>query len=58
MTRTKDELYLIYPLTYSGFDGEVLMKASRFLDEIPEDKYEEWTDEGESPFREINLEDL
>ncbi|MCX5726471.1 MAG: ATP-dependent helicase [Candidatus Saganbacteria bacterium] len=58
VTRTKDELYLIYPLTYSGFDGEVLMKASRFLDEIPEDKYEEWTVEGESPFREINLEDL
>jgi DNA helicase-2/ATP-dependent DNA helicase PcrA len=36
VTRTKDELYLIYPLTYSGFDGEVLMKASRFLEEIPD----------------------
>lgn len=58
VTRTKDELYLSYPLTYSGFDGEVLMKASRFVEEIPEERYEEWTVEGESPLGEIQLEDL
>lgn len=42
VTRSKDELYLSYPMIYSGFEGEVLMKTSRFLNEIPEDHYEKW----------------
>jgi DNA helicase-2/ATP-dependent DNA helicase PcrA len=42
VTRAKDELYLSYPLIYSGYDGEVLMKTSRYLEELPEGLYERW----------------
>ncbi|MFH1390242.1 MAG: ATP-dependent helicase [Candidatus Margulisiibacteriota bacterium] len=47
VTRAKDELYLTYPLVYSGYEGEVLLKESRFLEEIPENYYEKWTVEEE-----------
>ena len=42
VTRAKDELYLIYPLVYSGYDGEVLMKESRYLEELPEGSFDKW----------------
>jgi DNA helicase-2/ATP-dependent DNA helicase PcrA len=48
VTRAKDELYLAYPLIYSGYDGEVLMKVSRYLEELPDWAYERWEVE-ESP---------
>ena len=47
VTRAKDELYLAYPMVYSGYDGEVLMKVSRYLEELPEGLYEKWEVEEE-----------
>lgn len=47
VTRAKDELYLVYPLVYSGYDGEVLMKPSRYLEELPEATYDKWEVEEE-----------
>lgn len=47
VTRAKDQLYLTYPLIYSGYDGEVLMKVSRYLEELPESLYEKWEVEEE-----------
>ncbi len=42
VTRAKDELFLTYPLTYRWRGmGTKLMKRSRFLEEVPEDVYEE-----------------
>ena len=43
ITRTKRELYLTYPLTrYSYQRGEVMMRPSLFLQELPEDLCELW----------------
>ena len=43
MTRAKDELYLTYPLMWHGsFNGEVIQRPSRFLDDIPTEMTEEW----------------
>ena len=42
VTRAKDELYLLYPIIYSGYDGEVLMKVSRYLEELPSWAVEKW----------------
>ncbi|MBI4227026.1 MAG: ATP-dependent helicase [Candidatus Omnitrophica bacterium] len=44
VTRAKDELYLTYPLTrYSSQTGEVLMRPSRFLQELPETILDHWS---------------
>ncbi|MCU0640980.1 MAG: ATP-dependent helicase [Candidatus Margulisbacteria bacterium] len=48
VTRAKDELYLTYPLIYSGYDGEVLMKISRYLEELPDWAYDRWEIETDS----------
>ena len=50
VTRAKDSLYLSYPLIYSGYEGQVLMKTSRYLDELPSSLYEQWEVEEESGF--------
>ena len=42
VTRAKDELYLIYPIVYSGYDGEVLMKVSRYIEELPDAIFDRW----------------
>lgn len=43
VTRARDELYLTYPLIWQGaFDGEVLQRPSRFLEDIPTELIEEW----------------
>ncbi|MEM9018513.1 MAG: 3'-5' exonuclease, partial [Verrucomicrobiota bacterium] len=43
VTRAKDELYLTYPRLWHGsFNGDVLQRPSRFLNEIPTDLVEEW----------------
>ena len=43
VTRARDELYLTYPLLWHGaFDGEVLQRPSRFLEDIPTELVEEW----------------
>ncbi len=43
VTRTKKELYLTYPLTrYSYQKGEVLMRPSQFVQELPENLFELW----------------
>jgi DNA helicase-2/ATP-dependent DNA helicase PcrA len=47
VTRAKDELYLTYPIIYSGYDGEVLMKVSRYLEDLPAQLYEKWDVEEE-----------
>ncbi len=51
LTRTKRELYLTYPMTrYSYQRGEVMMRPSLFLQELPEDLCELWrVGEGEEP---------
>jgi superfamily I DNA/RNA helicase len=55
VTRAKDELYLTYPIIYSGYDGQVLMKSSRYVEELPENLYEKWEVEEESTEEEIDL---
>lgn len=57
VTRAKDELYLAYPLIYSGYDGEVLMKISRYLEELPDELFDKWEVEEERAEDEINLSD-
>jgi DNA helicase-2/ATP-dependent DNA helicase PcrA len=54
VTRARDELYLSYPLVYSGYEGQVLMKTSRFLEELPEALYDRWDIEEEAE-QEIDL---
>jgi DNA helicase-2/ATP-dependent DNA helicase PcrA len=59
VTRARDELYLSYPIVYSGYDGEVLMKPSRYLEELPESSFDKWEVKEESalPEAEIDLSD-
>lgn len=47
VTRAKDELYLSYPLIYSGYEGEVLLKVSRYLEEMPGELFDKWEVEEE-----------
>jgi DNA helicase-2/ATP-dependent DNA helicase PcrA len=44
ITRARNDLYLTYPLTRSGYGagGDLIQRESRFLHEIPEDLLEEW----------------
>ena len=44
MTRARNELYLSYPLIRAGFGGggELFQRPSRFLQEIPTEKLDEW----------------
>lgn len=44
ITRARNELYLTYPLTRSGYGagGDLIQRPSRFLHEIPKDLLEEW----------------
>ena len=44
VTRTKDELYLTYPLIRAGFGsgGATMQQPSRFLAEIPKELLDEW----------------
>jgi DNA helicase-2/ATP-dependent DNA helicase PcrA len=43
VTRAKDELYLTYPIYWpAAHSGDVLQRPSRFLEEIPAQKMEEW----------------
>ena len=58
VTRAKDELFLTYPIIYSGYDGEVLMKVSRYLEELPENICDKWEVETEEDVKvEIDLSD-
>jgi len=57
VTRAKDDLYLSYPMIYSGYDGQVLMKVSRYLEELPDDLFERWEIEEEPAEDEIDLSD-
>ncbi len=40
VTRARDELYLSYPMISAQGGGPMRLKPSRFLEEIPEDRYE------------------
>lgn len=43
LTRAKDELYLIYPMTNpKSYSGDYYLEPSRFLADCPEDLTEEW----------------
>jgi len=43
VTRAKDELYLTYPiLNHRAHDGDILMRPSRFLTDLPKDLIEVW----------------
>jgi DNA helicase-2/ATP-dependent DNA helicase PcrA len=43
VTRAKDELYLTYPLiNHQSRDGDILMKPSRFITELPMELMEKW----------------
>lgn len=55
VTRAKDELYLTYPIVYSGYDGEVLMKISRYLEELPDAVFDRWEVEEETAADVIDL---
>lgn len=47
VTRSKDQLYLAYPITYQSREGNIILKASRFLKEVSEHRYEKWLIEDE-----------
>ena len=47
VTRAKDELYMSYPIIYSSYEGEIIMKSSRYLEDLPEHLYEKWEIEEE-----------
>ncbi|NQU17258.1 MAG: ATP-dependent helicase [Candidatus Saganbacteria bacterium] len=47
VTRSKDQLYLAYPITYQSREGNIVLKASRFLKEVSEHRYEKWLIEDE-----------
>jgi len=58
VTRARDELYLSYPIIYSGYDGEVIMKPSRYVEEVSEDLFDKWEVEEETVVEEeVNLDD-
>ena len=43
VTRAKDELYLCYPvINHQARDGQIIQRASRFIEEIPEDLMDKW----------------
>jgi len=43
VTRAMDELYLTHPRIWHGaYNGEVIQRPSRFLDDIPGELMEEW----------------
>lgn len=43
LTRAKDELYLIYPMINpKSYSGDVMQRPSRFLDDFPQERVEEW----------------
>ncbi|MFA4967420.1 MAG: ATP-dependent helicase [Candidatus Margulisiibacteriota bacterium] len=52
VTRSKDHLYLAYPVTYQSREGMVVLKASRFIKEISEHRYEKWLIEEEGSLAE------
>ena len=47
VTRSKDQLYLAYPITYHSREGNIVLKASRFLKEVSEHRYQKWLIEDE-----------
>ena len=55
VTRAKDELYLSYPIIYSGYDGEVIMKPSRYVEELPESITDRWEVKEESDIKEETI---
>jgi len=57
ITRAKDELYLSYPLIYSGYDGQVIMRTSRYLEELSSELYEKWDAQEEEAKDEIEIGD-
>ncbi len=53
ITRAKQELYLTHPLTRYSYDkGQVLMRPSQFIQELPEDLFELWRVGEDQPFSE------
>jgi DNA helicase-2/ATP-dependent DNA helicase PcrA len=43
VTRAKDELYLTYPvINHQARDGDIMMRPSRFLTDLPKDLVEVW----------------
>ena len=48
VTRSKDQLYLAYPVAHQSREGTIVLKASRFIKEISEHRYEKWLIEEES----------
>ena len=43
VTRAKDELYLTYPvINHRAHDGDIMMRPSRFISELPKDLLEVW----------------
>jgi DNA helicase-2/ATP-dependent DNA helicase PcrA len=48
VTRSRDQLYLAYPVTYQSREGTIVLKASRFIKEISEHRYEKWLIEEEN----------
>lgn len=55
VTRSKDHLYLAYPTVYHSREGEVILKASRFIKEISEHRYEKWLVEGDDDLPTVDI---
>jgi len=55
VTRAKDELYLTYPMIHSGYEGQVILKTSRYLEELPDHMLDKWDVEEDSGVEEIDL---
>jgi len=53
VTRSKDQLYLTYPMSFRSREGTMMMKSSRFIKEISEHRYQKWLVEEDLPTEEI-----
>jgi len=43
LTRSKDELYLTYPMVNpKSYTGEIFQRPSRFLEDCPDEMLETW----------------
>ncbi len=57
ITRAKRELYLTHPIMKFDYSsGEIITRPSSFLQELPDDCYEEWRMEEEESFEEEEFE--
>ncbi|MCD6310168.1 MAG: ATP-dependent helicase [Candidatus Eremiobacteraeota bacterium] len=49
LTRTKQQVYILYPIISRRADSRIILRPSRFIKELPTDQYELWRLKRETP---------